>query len=92
MCALVLHDLAPSDRAAMAADLARVCRPTGTILVVEWQAQPGETRPNRLLPAETAGLLAHAGLEVQPAVDLGSPPSPREGMYRVHAFPRRRVR
>lgn len=60
IAALLLHDLA--ERPAMVRDLARVTRAGGRVVAIEWTPEPDDTRPNRLTPDQTRGLLRDGGL------------------------------
>lgn len=70
LCGLLLHDL--SDRRSMIGELKRILRPGGRVVVTEWLPEPGDTRPNRLTPEQTAGLLDAAGLRVVDCLPLGT--------------------
>lgn len=88
ICGLVLHHLAEAHRGSMANELARLCKPGGTVLVVEWTPREGETRRDRMGPRETAGLLEAAALrvvETRLLADLRRPGEHREGMYEIVA-------
>lgn len=70
IAALLLHDL--SDRPSMVRDLARITRPTGRIVVVEWTPDPGDSRPNRMTSDQVARLLETEGLIVVERRPLGT--------------------
>ena len=57
------------DRVAMARDVARLLRPGGRALVVEWQ--PDGATSSRIPPEETARILAEAGLKAGEPRPLG---------------------
>jgi len=70
ICALVLHDL--DDRPSLVRELGRIVRPHGHIAVMEWRSEPGDRRPNRLTPEQTARLLTDAGQHVLDVRPLGA--------------------
>lgn len=70
ICALLLHDV--DDREALIRELHRVTKPGGRIVVVEWLPEPNETRPNRMAPQITEGLLAITGRQIHQFEPLGT--------------------
>lgn len=88
ICGLVLHHLAEEHRGRMAGELARLCKPGGAVLAVEWAPREGETRHDRMTPQQTVTLLEAAALrvvETRILADLGRPAGHTEGMYEVVA-------
>ncbi len=88
ICGLVLHHLDVAHRARMAAELARLCKPGGAVLAVEWTPREGESRRDRMAPEETASLLEGAGLrvvETRLLAGLQRPGGHSEGIYEVVA-------
>ncbi|MGH2459547.1 MAG: class I SAM-dependent methyltransferase [Chloroflexota bacterium] len=69
LCGLVLHDL--TDQPGMARELIRITRPGGQIAVVEWLPGAGDSRPNRLRPAEVISLFEDAGWRMGKVTPLG---------------------
>ena len=43
-------------------DIARVTRPGGRVLIIEWTNQPGEVSPHRISQDDAIGILREAGL------------------------------
>jgi len=71
---LFLHDFGPAERVGMVAELHRLCRPGGQLLVIEWQPPGGMSGPSterRFAPADLAALLVGGGFEPGPARPLG---------------------
>ncbi|HVB96832.1 MAG TPA: methyltransferase domain-containing protein [Chloroflexota bacterium] len=63
ICSLLLHDV--ESRETFVAELGRITRPHGRIVVVEWIPEPNETRPNRIAPDLTVSLFESIGRVVQ---------------------------
>lgn len=88
VCGLVLHHLGPQHRIRMAGELARLCKPGGAVLAVEWMPRDGEHRHDRMAPEQTTNLLEGAGLraaETRLLGGLGRPGDRSEGIYEVVA-------
>lgn len=88
-CALLLHDLAPTERLALLGELRRVSVASARLLVLEWQPRPKNEQANRLSP-EQCSILLHTGGWRPGAVKLfGVIPRSdgAEGMYAVVAHP-----
>ena len=72
--ALFLHDLGPAERDLTLAELARICRPDGRLLVVEWVAPGGLDGPStetRFGAPDLAALLGRHGFAPEPPRPLG---------------------
>ena len=63
ICSLLLHDV--EARESLVFELGRITRPRGRLVVVEWIPEPNESRPNRIAPEVTVGLVEAIGRAVQ---------------------------
>ena len=72
ICSQVLHfPDAFADRVDMARDVARLLRPSGRILLIEWVPQEGDDPAKRLTPEQTEEVLRVAGLRSDKPLRLG---------------------
>lgn len=75
LAALVVHEVAPGDRAAFAAELARILRPGGYLHVLEWQQRAtlhGPPVAHRLSPGEVAAVFPPSTWELAHREDRGN--------------------